>query len=88
MNLHPGDLCVIIDGLMRQRDRYLIGRTVVLLHIVDVDAPLAPYWRCSGIPPHVIVSHQILRRIPPEKMLDARTHITKEEDPCPAESMS
>jgi hypothetical protein len=88
MKLSPGDLCVIIDGShIEEEHRHFIGRTVVLIEIVPYEEwHYAPFWRCSGIAPSVAVSHTILKRIDPDRMLDARTHLepTEEEVKCPA----
>lgn len=74
--LIPGDLCVIIDH--PDKAPYaegLIGRTVVLIEVIGIYiGQHSPYWRCSGVPAGVIVSHQVLRKIPPDRMLDARMH--------------
>jgi hypothetical protein len=87
--LSPGDLCVITDnGRVHPSHRCYVGRTVVLIEVVPYLDLFSPYWRCSGIAPTVAVSHQILRRIDPDKMIDARSHLepTEEEVKCPAES--
>ena len=74
--LAPGDLCVIIEHPCPWPPaRKFIGHTVVLIEIWPLDiSDLSPYWRCSGLPTGVIVSHQVLRKIPPDRMLDARMH--------------
>jgi len=75
--LQPGDLCVIIDHPCPwPQARKYIGLTVVLIETWSPMEPseLTPYWRCSGLPMGVIVSHQVLRKIPPDRMLDARMH--------------
>jgi hypothetical protein len=88
VNLHPGDLCVITDnGHVHPDHRCYVGRTVVLIAIAPIRDYFAPFWRCSGIAPTVVVSHAILKRIPPEKMIDARSHlkpVTEEEPECHA----
>lgn len=74
--LSPGDLCVIIahepiDAVHRQ----YIGRTVVLIELASwLFSGNSPYWRCAGLPQDLMVSYQVLRKIPPERMLDARMH--------------
>ena len=74
--LNPGDLCVIVaHEPMNPWSRSYVGRTVVLIDICwHVFSHLAPYWRCSGLPPTTMVSHLVLRKIPPDQMLDARMH--------------
>jgi len=75
--LSPGDLCVIVaHEPMDPWSRSYVGRTVVLIDICwHVFSHLAPYWRCSGLPPTTMVSYLVLRRIPPDQMLDARSHM-------------
>ncbi len=75
--LQPGDLCVITTHphLKPAQNRY-VGCTVVLIGIETKfdDYPLAPYWRCSGLS-LLAASHQVLKRIPPERLIDARGHL-------------
>jgi hypothetical protein len=78
-HLQPGDLCEIIEGgYIMPPFRYVIGRTVVLITVDPLDGNWAPYWRCSGVPSNWAVSHKLLRKIPPEQMIEARTHMTDE----------
>lgn len=87
--LAPGDLCVIVHpGYVPDSTDMVtlfIGRTVVLVAVdefISQIGPLAPYWRVSGLPlAKAFVSHAVLRKIPPESMLDARTHA--DESPGP-----
>ena len=77
--LQPGDLCVILDGpAIPSIARPAVGKTVVLIEIEDqrYNPQWKPYWRCSGLPPDWRVSHVLLRKIPPDRMIDARMHIT------------
>ena len=84
--LQSGDLCVIIrphPSIPRaegeQIDRF-VGLTVILIehhHLANsLLSAFSPYWRCSGLPPAAAVSHVVLKKIPPDRMLDARTHMT------------
>lgn len=86
--LNPGDLCVILSasGILVWAKPY-VGRTVVLIEIAPDPFSLAtsldPFWRCSGMPTGTRVSHRILRKIPPERMLDARMHSEPVADKTP-----
>jgi len=84
--LQPGDLCVILDGpLIPPIARPAVGKTVVLIEISDIGwleySQWKPYWRCSGLPPNWQVSHVLLRKIPPDRMIDARMHDTPIREP-------
>lgn len=91
--LHPGDLCVVKGAAgvdIPHPFAYVIGRTVICLGIAELP-PLpwvpayAPFWRCSGLPEHWAISHILLRKIPPEEMLDARMHDEPVVEPHPTE---
>jgi hypothetical protein len=91
--LQPGDLCVIIRPNPAQPvevgDHVLkyLGRTVVLIEhhrLANELCAMTPYWRCSGLPPECAVSHVVLRKIPPDRMLDARMHDTPVVETHPA----
>ena len=77
--LAPGDLCVIIGEGFCDCHRYLIGRTVVLLRESTAGRwkgwPTAPFWACGGVEWGLLISHMNLRKIPPDEMIDARTHM-------------
>lgn len=78
--LSPGDLCVIIaDRQVPPWARIFVGLTVVLISVYEdverADVRFAPFWRVTGLPQGAIVSHEILRKIPPDRMLDARSHM-------------
>jgi hypothetical protein len=87
--LSPGDLCVIVAHPHMDADaRAFVGRTVVLIE----EAPSrwvpdfllgAPFWRTTGMPPNTLISHIILRKIPPDRMLDARSHMEPVEEKTP-----
>ena len=85
--LQPGDLCRIVRPSYTPvpRDDVLryVGRTVILIehhHLANQVGGWAPYWRCSGLPPECAVSHIVLKKIPPDQMLDARMHAEPVED--------
>jgi len=91
--LAPGDLCVIVaHPQMGPAARVLVGRTVVLIELgtgfiaglfpLEM-LPGAPFWRVSGMPHASVISHIVLRKIPPDQMLDARSHMEPVEDKTP-----
>lgn len=89
--LAPGDLCVIIapSEWLPVDARRFIGCTVVLFRECSLGTSrcgeLAPFWHVSGLPPGYVVSHKALRKIPPDEMIDARSHLEPVEDKsaCP-----
>ncbi len=66
-DLQPGDMCLILDHWTHDdRKRTLVGRTVVLLNIENpLFGSMTPYWRCTNVPKNWVISHAILKRIPP-----------------------
>jgi len=77
---------------MEPAARVLVGRTVVLIELVTglifgifplEMLPGAPFWRVSGLNRGVAISHTVLRKIPPDRMLDARSHLDPIEEKTP-----
>lgn len=78
-NLAPGDMCIVVKGLIVDPlyRAQVGGKTVILLEEISqmpsyryLNPFWSPYWRCSGLPPSMVVSHKILQKIPPAPLMD------------------
>jgi len=69
--LQPGDLCVILGGPdIPDSCRGFVGRTVILIRDSEFlkHSCYAPFWKVVNLPDRIVVSHKILKKIPPAPM--------------------